>query len=729
MNEKKRRNLRALRPAVFLLPAAAIVVLVMILLPLTAPDLRDIPERLSPKPLVIEAAPEEEEKTDAFFDYEDGEYTGSAYGFGGMIELKVTVEDGYISVIQILNAPGETEPYFTLAKTVLDSVYREQTWEVDAVSGATFSSKGILAAIKNAITGETVETERPVQMVPETVDSEEFDEPAGYKDGSYTGTARGFGGEITVEVVIRNGQIAEILILDASGETADYLARASTVISSILSSGSPNVDTVSGATYSSGGIITAVKRALMKAGGDPAAEVLTEEEPEKTVEWEAPAAPEVLVEVSSPDRQIWKDGIYTGIGEGFGGEIEAEVKIRDGSIVRIKILRAEDETPEFLKQAKTLRKEIIRKQSTDVDVVSGATYSSRGIIQAVKAALKKARKKGGKADPEDAEKEKPSWEEAEEEKPSGEEPEKEKPSGEEEASEEDETRRPDKKLTDGTFTGTGEGFGGEIEVEVTISDGRITGIRILSAEAETPRYFNKAKSLTDLILKKQSTDVDAVSGATFSSAGILEAVAGALKAAEKLASEEETQPTKEPSAPEEPSESETPGTPEEPVIPGDTDPPETPGDTDPPESKYADGVYTGTALCEDTVASGFYYTAVATVTVQDGVIREIVFDVTEDLSEYPEDNLPYINYAAEGRTRRGIFYPGIRSQVTESQQAEKVDVVSGATFSSNAFIEAIRQALAEAEEAGKKEDETILPAQEEPVLMKQEQCCGEEETE
>ena len=56
--------------------------------------------------------------------------------------------------IQILEASGETESFFNRAKKLIDTVLTRQTWEVDVVSGATYSSKGILGAIQNALTGE-----------------------------------------------------------------------------------------------------------------------------------------------------------------------------------------------------------------------------------------------------------------------------------------------------------------------------------------------------------------------------------------------------------------------------------------------------------------------------------------------------------------------------------------------------------------------------------------------
>ncbi len=79
----------------------------------------------------------------------------------------------------------------------------------------------------------------------------------------------------------------------------------------------------------------------------------------------------------------------------------------------------------------------------------------------------------------------------------------------------------------GTFTGSGEGYWGTITVSVSIQDDVITAIDILSSDDDEP-YFTNAKAVISRILTLQSTNVDAVSGATYSSYGILDAVEAAL---------------------------------------------------------------------------------------------------------------------------------------------------------------------------------------------------------
>lgn len=86
---------------------------------------------------------------------------------------------------------------------------------------------------------------------------------------------------------------------------------------------------------------------------------------------------------------------------------------------------------------------------------------------------------------------------------------------------------------DGTYTGKAQGYGGTVSVAVTIQDGTITDVAIVSAKQEDAAYFDAAKGVIDEILEAQTTAVDTVSGATFSSNGILHAVADALGKAEQ----------------------------------------------------------------------------------------------------------------------------------------------------------------------------------------------------
>ena len=81
----------------------------------------------------------------------DGVYRGEAEGFGGFIIVDVTVENGEISNIELVSADGEDDSYLNMAKAVISKIIEEQSTDVDVVSGATFSSTGIINAAQNAL--------------------------------------------------------------------------------------------------------------------------------------------------------------------------------------------------------------------------------------------------------------------------------------------------------------------------------------------------------------------------------------------------------------------------------------------------------------------------------------------------------------------------------------------------------------------------------------------------
>lgn len=90
----------------------------------------------------------------------------------------------------------------------------------------------------------------------------------------------------------------------------------------------------------------------------------------------------------------------------------------------------------------------------------------------------------------------------------------------------------DNVYKDGTYTGEAQGYGGTIQVEVTLASDEITSINVVSAPGEDSAYLSQGEGVIDSVLSAQSTDVDTISGATFSSTGILNAVDDALGKAE-----------------------------------------------------------------------------------------------------------------------------------------------------------------------------------------------------
>ena len=118
------------------------------------------------------------------------------------------------------------------------------------------------AAQEESKTKEETE-ENPKSENADAEDKEQED--LAYQNGTYTGEGQGFGGTIQVEVTLENDTITDIQVVRAPGEDSAYLSQGEGVISTILAAQSTDVDTISGATFSSTGIINAVNDALGKA--------------------------------------------------------------------------------------------------------------------------------------------------------------------------------------------------------------------------------------------------------------------------------------------------------------------------------------------------------------------------------------------------------------------------------------------------------------------------------
>src|SRR5690554_7152416 len=89
----------------------------------------------------------------------------------------------------------------------------------------------------------------------------------------------------------------------------------------------------------------------------------------------------------APAQEGPRDGVYFGSAQGFMGELGVDVTIEGGRITAIDV-RPHQETPFIADPAlETLVDEILAAQSTEVDIVSGATYTSQALLQAVEQAI------------------------------------------------------------------------------------------------------------------------------------------------------------------------------------------------------------------------------------------------------------------------------------------------------------------------------------------------------
>lgn len=81
----------------------------------------------------------------------DGAFFGTAQGYGGPVTVRVTIENGYIDSLEIVSAENEDAPYLDQTRRLLTDVVNANTSAVDTVSGATFTSAGILNGATEAL--------------------------------------------------------------------------------------------------------------------------------------------------------------------------------------------------------------------------------------------------------------------------------------------------------------------------------------------------------------------------------------------------------------------------------------------------------------------------------------------------------------------------------------------------------------------------------------------------
>ena len=147
---------------------------------------------------------------------------------------------------------------------------KQSAEEIDTVSGATYSSKGLIEATQNALkeaAGDenTVQENTASESTDTTEEKQAFLDAGRFhdlKDGIYTGTADAFRGDVEVQVTVENQKVTDISILSYC-DTEEYFFRAAPyVIGQMKEEQSLNIDALSGATYSSNGIIHATANAL-----------------------------------------------------------------------------------------------------------------------------------------------------------------------------------------------------------------------------------------------------------------------------------------------------------------------------------------------------------------------------------------------------------------------------------------------------------------------------------
>ncbi|WP_302930767.1 FMN-binding protein [Anaerobutyricum hallii] len=497
-------------------------------------------------------------------DVKDGTYKGSANGYGGKVTVNVTVSKKTMTAIDIVSAPGETDSFFNRAKGVIDEMLTAQSTDVDVVSGATYSSNGIIGAVKNALFGTesnnaTAAAANAGNAAGSAPSVSKVSESGTWKDGTYTGSGKGFGGTISVKVTVKDGKISAIDVTSASGETASYFSKAKGIIPKMISGQTTNVDAASGATYSSNGIITAVRNALSKAETGKSS---TKKKKKKNKKNKKKNSSSDNNNNNKAPAEGYEDGTYTGSAACSGEQfkeysVTANVTIKNGKISAVEVSSTAKGTnlKQFMSrdEIKNLPSLIVSKNGTSgVDAVSGATYSSHAIFNAVNDALSKAKKNTSSTEKKEettTEKKEETTTEKKEETTTEKKEETTTEKKEETTTEkkEETTENPDegKNYKNGTYKVSvtcepdeDEDFDSyTISMDITIKKDKITEISNITANTNSTNkaYTNDAKKgmVSKIIANGNADSVNTVAGATCSSKAVKDACQKAFNAAKK----------------------------------------------------------------------------------------------------------------------------------------------------------------------------------------------------
>jgi len=287
-------------------------------------------------------------------------------------------------------------------------------------------------------------------------------------------------GNVQVKLTIDNNRItkAEAVQAPSGGTSTQKTADAVPKLNAdVVAKQSPNIDTVSGATYTSEGYKKSLQSAIDKAnsGGAQGGS-------------------------QSGGGQAQASGTFTGdVSQTQYGDVQVRITVANGKITKAEAVKAPSggtSTQKTELSVPKLNSEVLAKQSANVDTVSGATSTSEGYKKSLQSAIDKANagaSKGGSQQSGGG-------------------------GGQQQAS--------------GTFTGNvSQTQYGDVQVRITVAGGKVTkaeAVKAPSGGTSTQKTEQSVPKLNSEVLAKQSADIDTVSGATSTSEGYKKSLQSAL---------------------------------------------------------------------------------------------------------------------------------------------------------------------------------------------------------
>ena len=597
--------------------------------------------------------------------------TETEKGFGGDVTVHLELDGDQKVKDLTIDTPDETEG---LGKRASDAEFTEQfigktgpfTFGengIEALSGATVTSKAALKAINRIITGEDAPEEEHAEEKP----SEEI--PAA--EGALSATVQGFGGEVTVHVELNDDGTVKTLAIDTPNETAGLGQRASDAEftdqfigkAGPFAYGENGIDALSGATVTSNAVLEAINGLV---GGASVAAPAEETKTEEPAAEEKPAEMAAKTESSAFAGQVY--GSYMSEKETDFSKIRVLISTKNDVITECKITsEAKSEGSDFLKdEIKTeWAKAIVEAQGAENDTITGATlkFSAGAVTEAV--AEIKAQMAGEAATPAET----PATEETKTEQPAEEKP--------AETAAKTESSASDGQVY-GSYMSEKETDFSKIRVLVNTKNDVITGCKIIceAKEGQTDLVTDEnEEDWAKAVVETQGAELDNVTGATISSnavkeavAEILQQIAGETPAAEQPAEEAKAEESAAEEKPAEEAKAEEPAAEEKPAE-------EKPAEEAKTEETKTPSAYGGYLAEKETAFS----TIRVIISTHSGEIVgcKVICDAKEGQTDLVTDE-------NEANWAKAIV----------ETQGEEIDTVTGATISSDAVKEAVAEILA-----------------------------------